>query len=129
MKIGIDTGTKDHSAIMLTDPPPAWVDVLTERQRQQDAEGWTPEHDDGHCGGEMARAAVAYVLWGAGSPAGPVTPLPGATPELLVPGWPWSADWWKPTTRRSDLVKATALLLAEIERLDRAEAAKGKRGA
>jgi hypothetical protein len=34
--------------------------------------------------------------------------------------WPWSKDWWKPKTPRRDLVRAGALSLAEIERLDRA---------
>jgi hypothetical protein len=34
--------------------------------------------------------------------------------------WPWSQDWWKPTNPRRDLVKAGALIAAEIERLDRA---------
>lgn len=38
--------------------------------------------------------------------------------------WPWDESWWKPTNRRRDLVKAGALILAEIERLDRAEAPK-----
>jgi hypothetical protein len=33
--------------------------------------------------------------------------------------WPWAAEWYKPTDRRRDLVKAASLLLAEIERLDR----------
>lgn len=98
----------------------ATLDVLAERQRQINVEGWTPEHDDAHSHGELARAALAYVLWGAGCPGGAVMPVPGATPQLLVPGWPFAAEWWKPTTRRRDLVKATALLLAEIERLDRA---------
>jgi len=36
--------------------------------------------------------------------------------------WTWERAWWKPTTRRRDLVKAGALILAEIERLDRAAA-------
>jgi hypothetical protein len=35
-------------------------------------------------------------------------------------GWPWDLKWWKPTTPRRDLVKAAALIVAEIERLDRA---------
>ena len=35
--------------------------------------------------------------------------------------WPWLSSWWKPSTNRRDLVKAGALILAEIERLDRAE--------
>jgi hypothetical protein len=43
--------------------------------------------------------------------------------------WPptWGAEWWKPTgahddlnARRRDLVKAGALVIAEIERIDRA---------
>ena len=35
--------------------------------------------------------------------------------------WPFAAQWWKPVSRRRSLVKAAALILAEIERLDRAE--------
>lgn len=35
-------------------------DVLAERQRQVSAEGWTPEHDDEHRSGDMARAAASY---------------------------------------------------------------------
>ena len=34
--------------------------------------------------------------------------------------WPWAAEWWKPGLRRRNLVKAGALILAELERLDRA---------
>lgn len=39
--------------------------------------------------------------------------------------WPWHRVWWKPSTRRRNLVKAGALILAEIERLDRAAILKG----
>ncbi|MDR7125534.1 hypothetical protein [Pseudotabrizicola sp. 4114] len=136
--IGIDIGTKDRSAIMLTDPPPAWVDVLTERQRQQDAEGWTPEHDDRHAGGQIAVAAGCYAMFASVSDeARSCTDLPGSLASLGKPIkgwaawlqlWPWNRSWWKPTSRRRDLVKAGALILAEIERLDRAKAAKGNGG-
>jgi hypothetical protein len=34
--------------------------------------------------------------------------------------WPWLSKWWKPKDRRRDLVRAAALVIAEIERLDRA---------
>ena len=122
MKIGIDIGTKDHTAVMLTDPPHAWVDVLTERQRQQDAEGWTPEHDDAYQAGDLATAASCYAFH-AGNHSRQ------APRHLPPPAWPWAKTWWKPTDPRRALVKAGALILAEIERLDRAEAAKGKRGA
>ena len=87
-------------------------DVLAERQRQIDVEGWAPEHDDEHSGGGLAVAAACYATAYEGDPV----------PSL----WPWEDSWWKPKDRRSNRVRACALLLAEIERLDRAAlAAKG----
>lgn len=92
----------------------AATDVLAERCRQIEAEGWTSAHDDEHLmRGSLAAAAACYALSAAG--------LKNAAPS----GWPWSIEWWKPTTPRRDLVKAGALILAEIERLDRISAAKG----
>jgi len=35
----------------------AALDVLAERRRQIEAEGWTPEHDDEHDAGALALAA------------------------------------------------------------------------
>ena len=93
-------------------------DVLAERQRQISAEGWTPEHDDEHGKGELALAAGKY----AGAAGG----------WTSLVGWPWSLECWKPGTPRRMLVKAGALILAEIERLDRAPnstAASGVTGA
>jgi len=89
-------------------------DIAAERKRQIEVEGWTPEHDDEHSGGEMGMAAACYAdpspsKWGAGG-----VPI----------AWPWKSNWWKPRDRRRDLVRAGALIVAEIERLDRAEAAK-----
>jgi Lar family restriction alleviation protein len=84
-------------------------DVLAERRRQIEVEGWTPQHDDEHGAGELADAAACYA-------AGEMLHLV-ATDGYL---WPWSEDWWKPTDRRRELIKAGALILAEIERLDRA---------
>lgn len=37
--------------------------VISERQRQQSVEGWTPEHDDEHTEGEMAEAAACYAMF------------------------------------------------------------------
>lgn len=87
-------------------------DVLAERRRQIETEGWTPEHDDEHLPGELALAAASYVCADEGE----------APPAI----WPWDWAWWKPESRRRNLVKAAALILAEIERLDRAEAAKAQ---
>ena len=83
-------------------------DVIAERQRQVEAEGWTPEHDDEHSEGQMAAAAVCYAFTAVRSP------------HYIGHIWPWSSDWFKPTSKRRNLVKASALILAEIERLDRA---------
>jgi hypothetical protein len=94
--------------------PQAWLDVIAERERQVSVEGWTPEHDDTHANGEMARAAGCYALTAALRDADRASPW---WPSL----WPWAASWWKPTNRRRDLVKAGALVLAELERLDRAD--------
>ncbi|HHJ2707842.1 TPA: ead/Ea22-like family protein, partial [Escherichia coli] len=86
---------------------PAILDVIAERQRQQSVEGWMPEHDDEHCNGELAMAAVCYI-----NETGTVN-RNGGKPW----GWPWDASWWKPNARRRNLVKAGALILAEIERI------------
>ncbi|MFG9055944.1 hypothetical protein ACEPW9_03700 [Pseudomonas aeruginosa] len=94
--------------------PQAWLDVQAERRRQVEAEGWTPEHDDEHSHGQMARAAACYAL------AGSSAPNDGTAALLVSLAWPWDQQWWKPTSARRDLVKACALALAEIERLDRA---------
>ncbi len=94
----------------------AVIDVLAERQRQVEAEGWTSEYDDDHDDGELAAAAAAYAL----SAANCVVELP------YHRVWPWQTNWWKPTTPRRDLVKAAALLIAEIERLDRLSAREGQ---
>ncbi|MCO2500450.1 hypothetical protein FA334_31165 [Pseudomonas aeruginosa] len=94
--------------------PQAWLDVQAERRRQITAEGWTPEHDDEHSHGQMARAAACYAL------AGSSAPNDGTAALLVSLAWPWDEQWWKPTTPRRDLVKACALAQAEIERLDRA---------
>ena len=91
-------------------------DVLAERARQMSAEGWTAEHDDAHDAGEMACAAACYAINSA-------VPLVGSVATARY--WPWDMRWWKLKDRRADLVRAGALILAEIERLDRA-AAKGE---
>lgn len=87
-------------------------DVVAERVRQVLREGWSAEHDDQHATGDMARAAAAYAIHGL-EPVGIIESI-----------WPWEARWWKPKDARHNLVRAAALLIAEIERLDRAEARK-----
>lgn len=87
----------------------AVLDVIAERRRQVENEGWSEAHDDKHSPGDLAAAAGCYALFADSFPdAGNPPPL-----------WPWTPEWWKPKEYRRDLVRATALLLAEIERVDR----------
>jgi len=99
-------------------------DIAAERKRQIEVEGWTAEHDDGHWDGEMARAAASYAL-NAGLPTRFFS-LAVALRGFLSAMWPWDFKWWKPSTPRRDLVKAGALIVAEIERIDRAAARESK---
>ena len=92
-------------------------DILAERARQISAEGWMPKHDDAHDKGEIASAAAAYAAASTFYHADPYA--------AVLSIWPWKRAWLKPTNPRRDLVKAGALILAEIERLDRAAALKG----
>lgn len=85
-------------------------DVLAERQRQVEVEQYEPDADDNYEQCELAYAAAAYAIT-----PGQIPPL-----DLWAGLWPWSIEVFKPTDQRRNLVKAGALILAEIERLDRA---------
>lgn len=99
----------------------AWDDVVAERLRQVEAEGWSHEHDDKHALGEMALAAATYAVHAA------FLALPtGGLGPLMDKLWPFGWGWWKPKDARRDLVRAGALILAEIERLDRKAVADGR---
>lgn len=89
--------------------------IAEERQRQIEIEGWTAEHDSQHKNGELANAAVCYAM----------------TPDLenfmcntwdnnfIIEVFPFEMSWLKrtPNNRVRDLVKAGALIAAEIDRL------------
>lgn len=102
--------------VALAAPPTALDDIALERARQMGL-GWTPDHDDEH-GDDRAlpRAAACYALAGTGGGNGPFW-----ITHLQVPQQVWPYRWeWKPKDRRTNLIRAAALLVAEIERLDRA---------
>ena len=89
-------------------------DILDERKRQIIVEGYTPEKDDEHTNDELAEAATAYMLSATDRPI---------TAEVWCPEK--FAEMFKPKSPREDLIRAAALIIAEIERLDRlARAAK-----
>lgn len=87
--------------------PDGIADIAAERKRQQEKEGWTIAHDDEHIEGHLALAGACYAL-----PPGEI--------GYIESVWPWDFSWFKPKSRRQDLVRAAALIVAEIERIDRA---------
>lgn len=94
-------------------------DVIAERRRQIDDEGFDHNHDDKHENGELAFAAACYAVSG-----GVPQEERGRDDRLLAVIqfiWPkaWAWGWWTPKSQRRDLVRSAALLVAEIERLDR----------
>lgn len=99
--------------------------IVAERKRQIEKEGWTKEHDDDHMGGELANAAAYYAMtddlisfiddeWGFGM-------------HLHV--WPFDLKWLKrtPDDRIRELTKAGALIVAEIERIQRLKQKEGNK--
>lgn len=75
--------------------------------------------DDEHGNAQMARAAGAYAI--ETSAATYRDPLAQERIRAFArEAWPWADDWYKPGDARRNLVKAGALIVAEIERLDRA---------
>lgn len=86
--------------------------IAEERQRQIEVEKWGRGHDDKQDQNELALAAVCYTL------------PPNRRPQNAfgIPlFWPWADQWWKPKNRIKDLVRAGALIAAEIDRLQRVQ--------
>jgi hypothetical protein len=88
--------------------------IAAERNRQISKEGWTATHDDEHKWGELAIAASCYALHH--------TDASVNNPQTTnLDGWPWDREWWKPKNPIKDLVRAGALICAEIDRMLRNE--------
>lgn len=100
-------------------------DVINERQRQINQEFYSTKNDDEYKQNELLRAAVCYAEnvvrrgWVFDSSFGPDVYQEEEVPDL----WPWDLDFWKPKNPRRDLVRAAALIIAEIERIDRSTGA------
>lgn len=77
-----------------------------ERLRQIEKLGWTKEHDKRHGGQELAWAAATYCL----SSMPPIF-------VLLQRLWPWFDVAYKPKSHRENLIRAGALIMAELERI------------
>lgn len=89
--------------------------IQEERRRQIVEKGWTEEHDDTHTNSELSIAAAAYA----------VANFRPATASFI---WPWKTkdgggyivnEGFNTGQKIRDLIKAGALIVAEIERLQR----------
>lgn len=99
------------------------AEILSERERQVKGEGWSTEDDDSFAGGRLAGAAACYSI----NAAWRLSPETGGEQLEGVPvWWPMESSSWKPKTPRKDLVRAAALIVAEIERIDRENEKKTK---
>jgi len=96
------------------------AEIAAERRRQIGVEGWSAEHDDAHTDESLAVAAACYAM--------PDRKMNRHVRPKVPVDWPWASGWWKPKDRRRDLIRAGALIVAEIERLDRAAARKSTGG-
>lgn len=96
--------------------------IAAERRRQVEKEGWSESHDDGHDEGALACAAACYAM--------PAECRLMKQHRNVPIAWPWYDEWWKPTPndRVRELVKAGALIAAEIDRLQRAAERGDKEG-
>lgn len=105
-------------------------EIAAERERQIAVEGYDAAHDDLHSNGEIAMAAACYA-----APALIFTKDERAKATIYGDPWPWDEKYDKrpfvgntirdpaktsDKVRRDLLIKAGALIVAEIERLDRA---------
>lgn len=100
-------------------------DVLAERQRQIEEEGHSTEDDDIHNDqGQMSYAAAGLAATASDAATDIECGLTGGltyADECIGTPEPWPQGWlYKSATPRRNLVKAGALILAEIERIDRA---------
>lgn len=92
--------------------------IALERKRQVDEEGFHPGHDMGHKVGMLAKAAVVYLVHGIMGLAGEKDVSLADFEHIRNSFWPWSGVWWKPKDPIRNLVRAGALIAAEIDRYE-----------
>lgn len=109
-------------------------EIAAEREHQITTKGWTYEHDDEHIDSSLSQVAACYALHetkriytsrkfprDVGRSVGENIIIHDI--ERVPVLWPnsWHGSTWGTKDRRRELVIAAALLVAEIERLDRKE--------
>ena len=94
--------------------------ITEERLRQIQVEGFTLEHDYHYTDRQLAKAAACYIIAYFHYQVGKII-----FAEFIRFTWPWDWKWFKPKTPhgdpKRDLVRAGALVAAEIDRLQEEE--------
>ncbi|HDS1303556.1 TPA: hypothetical protein QEK28_000354 [Stenotrophomonas maltophilia] len=114
---------RGHGGALLGAPPAQAMNlgagvyaIACERERQLRVEGFSPACDEQYLEGELARAATAYVQLAAMDlQAGTRSHIASREPPFF---WPWAPEYWKPVDARRDLVRAGALIAAQIDLID-----------
>lgn len=87
------------------------LEIIAERKRQVE-KGFDAAHDDTHGNGELYEAAKAYLV-----------AAKRIEIDTMPMMWPFEKmEWRHPGSKREALIKAAAMLVAEINRLQRADA-------
>lgn len=97
------------------------------RRAHQIVKGYDATHDDDHSDGSIARGAAAFAL----AAFGPVELIAARRRHRMYRGqetltvlpssiWPWE-NGFNPSDPRDALIDAAAMIVAEIERRDRAK--------
>ena len=102
------------------------AEITAERLRQIEVEGCTPAMDSGYVSNELLRAALVYAEPERLFVERQTEDHRGSYTMFEPLRWPWQWHFLKRKSRREDLIRAAALLAAEIERLDRWDAAERK---
>ncbi|MDY0464478.1 DUF551 domain-containing protein [Pasteurella multocida] len=78
--------------------------IANERLRQQSEKGFSLNSDTQYTNDELVRAAMCY--------------LQAQSRHAIMPiFWPWGKKYWNPKDRKENLIRAGALIAAEIDRL------------
>lgn len=91
--------------------------IAKERERQINELGYDVKNDSLYSKNELASAGAVYAL--DVIDRGEEVEMYGEEATLLQALWPWDFKYWKPTPedRKRELVKAGALIAAQIDRL------------
>jgi hypothetical protein len=92
------------------------VELIKQERARHIVIGFNVAHDDEHCMGELAAAAICYAVLAVDKEIREVE----STDAFMFEWWPMEKEWWKPSEDNvRNLVKAGALIAAEIDRLQR----------